>query len=86
MLVGSWASVGRYRRRGRDLSPSFCLRVFGGVRGANKNINIYSNATNILNIRDNNLKNNFIQSDVLIQETIMNTLSGFFNFGVNYSF
>lgn len=53
---------------------------------ANKNINIYSNATNILNIRENNLKNNFIQSDVLIQETIMNTLSGFFNFGVNYSF
>jgi hypothetical protein len=52
----------------------------------NKKINIYFNANNLLNIRENNFKNNFIQTDILLQETNMNTLSGFANFGINYSF
>ncbi|TXI65296.1 MAG: hypothetical protein E6Q46_06355 [Flavobacterium sp.] len=52
----------------------------------NKKISIYFNANNLLNIRDNNLKNNFLQTDILLQETSMNTLSGFANFGINYSF
>ncbi|WP_341681274.1 TonB-dependent receptor [Flavobacterium helocola] len=51
-----------------------------------KKISIYFNANNLLNIRDNNLKNNFLQTDILLQETSMNTLSGFANFGINYSF
>lgn len=52
----------------------------------NKKISIYFNANNLLNIRENNFKNNFMQTDILIQETIMNTLSGVANFGINYSF
>jgi hypothetical protein len=52
----------------------------------NKKISIYFNANNLLNIRENNFKNNFIQTDILLQETSMNTLSGFANFGISYSF
>jgi hypothetical protein len=52
----------------------------------NKKISIYFNANNLLNIRENNLKNNFLQTNILLQETSMNTLSGFANFGINYSF
>lgn len=52
----------------------------------NKKISIFFNANNLLNIRENNFKNNFIQTDILLQETSMNTLSGFANFGLIFSF
>jgi hypothetical protein len=53
---------------------------------ASNKINIYLNANNVLNIRENNFKNDFIQNDFMIQEIVMNTLSGFVNLGFTYSF
>lgn len=52
----------------------------------NKKTSIFFNANNLLNIRENNFKNNFMQTNVLLQETSMNTLSGFANFGLIFSF
>ncbi|MFY8188590.1 MAG: hypothetical protein ACOVLC_11600 [Flavobacterium sp.] len=53
---------------------------------ANEKTKIYLNVNNVLNIRENNFKNNFSQSEFMIQEIKMNTLSGFINMGLNYSF
>lgn len=53
---------------------------------ANKKLSLYLNANNILNIRENNTKNNFYQNEFMTQEMIMNTLSGFINFGFSLSF
>lgn len=49
-------------------------------------VNFYINANNVLNIRENNFKNNFIQNNLMTQQTIMNTLSGFINLGVSFSY
>lgn len=49
-------------------------------------IDFFLNANNIFNIRDNNTKNNFSQNDLMTQQIIMNTLSGFINLGFTFSF
>lgn len=52
----------------------------------NDKLQVYLNVNNIFNIRENNFKNNFSQNELFVQEIRMNTLSGFINFGFNYSF
>lgn len=52
----------------------------------NKKIQFYLNAKNILNISDNNTKNNLIATPNYAQEIIKHSLSGFTNFGVIFSF
>jgi hypothetical protein len=49
-------------------------------------INFYLNAINVLNIRNDNTKNNFSQNDFITRQTIMTTLSGFINLGISFSF
>lgn len=49
-------------------------------------LNFYLNSNNIFNIRENNFKNNFMQNDLMTQQIIMNTLSGFINLGITYSY
>ena len=49
-------------------------------------INFYLNAINVLNIRNDNTKNNFSQNDFITRQTIMTTLSGFVNLGISFSF
>lgn len=51
-----------------------------------KNLQLYLNADNILNISDYNTKNNFTGNLNFTQETILHSLSGFVNFGVIFSF
>lgn len=52
----------------------------------NKNIQFYLNAQNMLNIRNDNTKNNLIITPYYTQEIIMRTLSGFVNAGAIFSF
>lgn len=51
-----------------------------------KNIQFYLNAQNMLNIRDDNTKNNLIITPYYTQEIMMRTLSGFVNAGAIFSF
>lgn len=51
-----------------------------------KNIQFYLNAQNMLNIRNDNTKNNLIITPYYTQEIIMRTLSGFVNAGAIFSF
>lgn len=50
-----------------------------------KKIQFYFNAKNILNIRENNTKNNLMATPNFSQEMIMHSLSGFANFGIIFS-
>ena len=50
-----------------------------------KKIQFYLNTKNILNIRDNNTKNNLMATPNYSQEIIMHSLSGFANFGIIFS-
>ncbi|UUV22703.1 carboxypeptidase-like regulatory domain-containing protein [Paenimyroides aestuarii] len=50
-----------------------------------KKVQFYLNAKNILNIRDNNTKNNLMATPNFSQEMIMHSLSGFANFGIIFS-
>lgn len=43
-------------------------------------------ASNILNIRDNNQKNSILIDPVFVQQNRMNTLSGFLNLGLQYTY
>lgn len=52
----------------------------------NDKIQIYLNAQNILNIRKNNTKNNFTSTAYYSEQIIMQTLSGFVNVGLIFSF
>lgn len=51
----------------------------------NKKVQLYFNAKNILNMRENNTKNNLMATPNYSQEIIMSSLSGFTNFGVIFS-
>lgn len=52
----------------------------------NESLKLYLHSDNILNIRDNNFKNAIMTNQVFVQQTIMNTLSGFINLGFSYTY
>lgn len=59
---------------------------FKVIYNHNSKFDLYLHANNILNIRENNTKNSILSNQNFVQETIMNTLSGYVNLGVIYSF
>lgn len=59
---------------------------FKVIYNHNSRFDFYVHTNNILNIRDNNTKNSIITNQSFVQETIMNTLSGYVNFGFMFTF
>lgn len=59
---------------------------FKVIYNHNSKFDFYIHTNNILNIREDNTKNSIITSPNFVQETIMNTLSGYVNFGFIFSF
>ncbi|CAM3667703.1 TonB-dependent receptor [Flavobacterium gelidilacus] len=50
------------------------------------NIDYYIKGNNILNIRQNNIKNSINYNQVYVEEILLNSLSGYINLGLNFSF
>lgn len=59
---------------------------FKVIYNHNSKFDFYIHTNNILNIREDNTKNSIITSQNFVQETIMNTLSGYVNFGFIFTF
>lgn len=52
----------------------------------NNTIDYFIKGNNILNIRPNNFKNSINYNQVYVEEILLNSLSGYVNIGVNFSF
>lgn len=50
------------------------------------NIDYYLKGNNILNIRPNNIKNSINYNQIYVEEIQLNSLSGYINLGINFSF
>jgi hypothetical protein len=50
------------------------------------NIDYYVKGNNILNIRPNNIKNSINYNQIYVEEILLNSLSGYINLGINFSF
>lgn len=59
---------------------------FKVIYNHNSKFDFYIHTNNILNIREDNTKNSILTHQNFVQETIMNTLSGYVNFGFIFSF
>jgi len=50
------------------------------------NVDYYIKGNNILNIRPNNIKNSINYNQIYVEEILLNSLSGYINIGLNFSF